>query len=79
MSEPLNPEEELVLRTFLHDIRNPLSAIVGFAHLLQVRDDKLSPEQREKVIESLNRTAERLSDLVDRWSVEQGLHRDESS
>ena len=58
------------LRIFLHDIRNPISAILGFAHLLESRNDDLSDEQRSKVLDSLNRTAQRLSALVDDFSDE---------
>ena len=59
-------EEEF--RRFIHDIRNPIGALIGFAHILQSRDDKLSDEQREQVIDSMVRTSERLSQVVDEFS-----------
>jgi signal transduction histidine kinase len=58
------------LRTFFHDVRNPIGAIVGFAHILKTRDDRLSEEQLEKVVDALERTAERLSNLVETFADE---------
>ena len=59
-------EEEF--RRFIHDIRNPIGALIGFAHILKSRDDKLSEEQREQVVDSMVRTSERLSQVVDEFS-----------
>ena len=63
------------LRTFIHDIRNPIGAIVGFTHILKTRDDKLSEEQFVQVVESLERTADRLSKLVETFADQ---HRSQS-
>ncbi len=59
------PVGDAELRRFIHDIRNPIGALVGFTHILQMRDDKLSDEQRSQVLDSMARTSERLSKLVD--------------
>lgn len=59
------------LRRFIHDIRNPIGAIVGFAHILKTRDDKLSDEQYAQVIEALDRTASRLSTMVEAFGAKQ--------
>ena len=69
-------ENEQILRGFLHDIRNPISAILGFTHLLDSRHDDMSEEQRQQVLESLNRTAKRLSSIVDHFSSDQGFTSD---
>ena len=61
-------EEEF--RRFIHDIRNPIGALIGFAHILKSRDDKLTAEQRERVLDSMLRTSERLATMVDDFSEE---------
>ena len=56
------------VRRFIHDIRNPIGALIGFAHLLKTRDDKLSDEQRSEVLDSISRTSERLSKMVEEFA-----------
>ena len=56
------------LRRFIHDIRNPIGAIIGFTHILRTRNDKLTEKQHIEVIEALDRTAERLSGLVEAFA-----------
>ena len=56
------------VRRFIHAIRNPIGAMVGFAHILKTREEKLSAAQRSQVIDSMYRTTERLSKLVDEFS-----------
>lgn len=56
------------IRRFIHDIRNPIGALVGFAHILNSREGQLSDEQRTQVIESILRTSERLAAMVDEFS-----------
>jgi signal transduction histidine kinase len=58
------------LRTFLHDIRNPIGAIVGFVHLLKSDNKRLSEDQLEKIVDSLDRTSGRLSTLVEAFADE---------
>jgi signal transduction histidine kinase len=58
------------LRTFLHDIRNPIGAIVGFVHILKSDNKKLSEEQLEKIVDALERTSGRLSAIVESFADE---------
>lgn len=62
MAMPIGDPE---IRRFLHDIRNPIGALVGFTHVLKNRGAKLSEEQREQVVDSMFRTSERLSKMVE--------------
>lgn len=64
------------LRKFIHDIRNPIGAIVGFADILQTKGGKISKDQRMQVIEALTRTAGRLSTMVDEFVKEKELRRE---
>ena len=53
------------LNRFIHDLRNPIGALSGFCHLIQTQRASLTSEQFEAVIEGINRTASRLTALVD--------------
>ena len=66
----MTPEEEEFIRDFVHDIKNPIGAIVGFADILKNKNDRISEEKRKDIVEALYRTAERLSKLVDEFSAE---------
>lgn len=48
-----------------HDLRGPISAVVGFASLMLQRWDETSDEQRREFIEIIKRQAEHLTRLVD--------------
>jgi CheY-like chemotaxis protein len=69
------PSEYEVMRRFIHDIRNPIGAIIGFTHILKTGEEKLSEEQHAQVIEALDRTAARLSTMVEAFAAQ---HRDQS-
>jgi signal transduction histidine kinase len=49
-----------------HELRTPLSSIVGYVEVLQeeTEDDPLSPEERQRFLEIVNRNARRLLRLV---------------
>ena len=72
---PVASADDEELRKFIHDIRNPIGAIIGFAHILKTRDDKLSDEQYAQVIEALDRTATLLSSMVETFGTK---HRPQS-
>ena len=61
-------DEYKELRRFIHDIRNPIGAIIGFAHILKMRDNSLSPEQQTEVFDALDRSAHRLSEMVETFA-----------
>ena len=73
---PADNAEYDEVRRFIHDIRNPIGALIGFAHIMKTRKDALSPEKQDQVIESMHRTSQRLSDLVDEFSRR---HRDQGA
>ena len=66
------PTGDPALRRFIHDIRNPIGALVGFIHVLRSRRDDLTPEQMEKVVASMDKTVARLSQIVDDFSAKSG-------
>ena len=64
------PTEYEEMRKFIHDIRNPIGAMIGFTHILKTGDEKLSEEQHAQVIEALDRTAARLSSMVEAFAAQ---------
>jgi signal transduction histidine kinase len=73
LSAAIFPPEKTVdhdeLRRFLHDIRNPVGAILGFAHILENRD-RISEEQLDEILAAIRRVTERLSGIIDTFSEE---------
>jgi len=53
------------LATVSHELRNPLNAIVGWAHVLQGRGAELDPEARLRALDSIVRSAKTQARLVD--------------
>ena len=53
-----------LLSAVSHDLRTPLASITGAASTLKSQGDKLQPETRQDLLESIADEAERLSRLV---------------
>ena len=64
MSEPA-PDG---FRRFAHDLRNPLGALNGFVYLLKNRRDQLGPEQLDQIIEGIERSVQKMSDLLEDYA-----------
>jgi signal transduction histidine kinase len=60
----LNNEKNEFLGIAAHDLKNPLSGIMLSASLLQVRFDKMTPEQRSRYLGQIETTAKRMSDII---------------
>ena len=69
----LNQEKNEFLGIAAHDLKNPLSAIIGFAELLQM---DLPPEKTSKMAESISAAGTRMRDLIknllDANAIEEG-------
>jgi PAS domain S-box-containing protein len=61
-AQELNRMKDEFLATLSHEMRTPLNAIVGWAHLL--RDRKLDEATTERAIETINRNAKSQSQLI---------------
>jgi two-component system sensor histidine kinase KdpD len=53
-----------LLSAVSHDLRTPLASITGAASTLRVQGEKLPPETREDLLDSISKEAERLGRLV---------------
>jgi signal transduction histidine kinase len=58
-------QREANLRRYMHDLRTPLSFLVGYSELLLMRDQ--SPETVKQMAGEIYREAEKLSALMDHW------------
>jgi signal transduction histidine kinase len=47
-----------------HEMRTPLTAIMGYTELLQVRGEDISPDDRKRMLNSIKDGSQRLMDLV---------------
>ena len=61
-AQELNRMNDEYLATLSHELRTPINAIVGWAHVL--RDGKLDEETRRRAIETINRNAKSQSQLI---------------
>ncbi len=64
-------EEPIRFRRFAHDLRNPLGALNGFVYLLKNQRDKLSSEQLDKIIDGMERSVGKMSELLDAYADKQ--------
>jgi two-component system, OmpR family, sensor histidine kinase KdpD len=66
-----------LLSAVSHDLRTPLASITGAASTLRVQGERLSPETRHELLESISEEAERLgrlvSNLLDMTRLETGI------
>ncbi len=51
--------------TMVHDLKSPLTAIVGYANILRRQWERLNEGQRDRALESVERQADRLLELVE--------------
>jgi signal transduction histidine kinase len=57
-------EQRLV--TMVHDLRTPLTIVVGFAELLARRGEDLAAEQRQEYIARIDEAAREMRSILDR-------------
>jgi signal transduction histidine kinase len=54
-----------VVAVTAHELRTPLTTIIGFASTLRSNRDHMTPEAQDAAFDSLDRQANRLTDIVD--------------
>ncbi|CAN5444085.1 hypothetical protein BH09ACT12_BH09ACT12_11010 [soil metagenome] len=73
--------KSVFLATASHELRTPVVAVAGYANLLQANWENLAPEQARSLVERVDRSAQRLTrmveDLLDFSRLEQGKPPDE--
>ena len=74
-AEKANKAKSEFLSRMSHELRTPLNAILGFSQLMQMKDQDLSPDDRESVahiIDSGNHLLELINDVLDLARIESG-------
>jgi signal transduction histidine kinase len=73
----LDETRNMFLRALSHDLRSPLSVIVGFTELLKTKGDDVSSDMRGEMLGSIDKSARKvqamLTDLLDVDRISRGL------
>jgi len=64
--EELDKLKTSLLSTVSHELRTPLAIIKGYSTMLLDYDRRLSPEEKDEHLHSIDKATDRLTDLVDR-------------
>ncbi|HVP15466.1 MAG TPA: GAF domain-containing sensor histidine kinase [Terriglobales bacterium] len=68
--------KDVFLSTASHELKTPLTSVIGYAELLDENDDRLSPEQRREFLDRMRAEASRLlgliEDILDLTRIESG-------
>jgi signal transduction histidine kinase len=63
--EAQNAELDAFAHTVAHDLKNPLSSLVGVSSMFETLREDVSPEQEERWLASITRNSRRMSNIVD--------------
>ncbi len=63
--QELNAEKDKVLSVIGHDLRGPLSTILGISQLLERKYNGLDPSKRQELIKGISKTSGRLYELLE--------------
>lgn len=59
------PDADARLATLVHDLRTPLTIVLGFADMLRKRGEQLDPEQRAEFVARIDDAAKDLRRILD--------------
>ncbi len=60
-----NKELDAFAHTVAHDLKNPLGAIIGYAHLLQMGQDQMDPEMVRNTLQKVIRSGQEMVNIID--------------
>ncbi|HOT90151.1 MAG TPA: response regulator [Anaerolineae bacterium] len=60
-----NADLNAFARTVAHDLKNPLSAVIGFSSLLEARFRRMEPEKIAENLHRITRTGYKMRDIID--------------
>jgi len=73
--EARNAELDAFAHTVAHDLKNPLSAVVGYGMFLTSRDSRINDEQRLSMLNTIVRQGKRMSSIIDELMLLASLRR----
>jgi signal transduction histidine kinase len=63
--EVRNAELDAFAHTVAHDLKSPVTTLIGFGSLLQRRFDRLSDEKRAFYLDAINQNSHKMSNIID--------------
>jgi len=73
----LNQDKDELMRVVGHDIRNPVTGIIGISEILQKRGDQLPPNERKHMFQTIRESGQKLlslvNDLLQKETAERGI------
>ena len=63
--EARNEELDAFAHTVAHDLKGPLSPLIGFAHLLAEASARLSEEQTREIYQTIARSSRKMANIID--------------
>ncbi len=63
--QSLNDEKDKILSIIAHDLRSPLSTIIGLSSLLENRHGAIEPDKQLALVQGVSKTANRLYQLLE--------------
>jgi PAS domain S-box-containing protein len=63
--EASNAELDAFAHTVAHDLKNPLTTLLGFSLLMESHYDKLSPDRIMRNIQIITRTGQKMNNIID--------------
>jgi signal transduction histidine kinase len=63
--EARNDDLDAFARMAAHDLKSPLSGIRGYAYLMDLEGDDLTPELRREAVDAILTTADRMGEIID--------------
>jgi PAS domain S-box-containing protein len=76
--EAQNEELRAFNHTVAHDLRSPLTSIMGFAELLNQRLDTITPDKRREHLQTIIRVAGKMSNIIDELMLLAGVRETEA-
>jgi len=77
--EARNEELDAFGHTVAHDLKEPLSIMMGYASLLSLEGDQLQPDQVKMALQALDRQGQRMQRIIDELLLMAGLRSAEVS
>lgn len=62
--EQHNAELDAFAHTVAHDLKNPLSVLVGFSSILEARVDEITPERRDDYLHRITQTGTKMDNII---------------
>jgi two-component system sensor histidine kinase/response regulator len=73
-----NEELDAFAHTVAHDLKNPLSSLLGFGGLLEARGSQLQEEQRARAAEAIVRSARKMDSIIEELLLLAGVRKMET-